>query len=835
MAEDRDKQSMGTKRSLSNEITYRVTMADNFGSRWMGPLQPMNPVAPPEVEGRRWDFPVGYNQNSKARAYEPVSFGMLRSFADNYDLLRFLIENRKDQMARREWNIVPRDKNLRRKNAKLDGDMQTRIDLIKEFFIRPDREHFWDEWLRMLLEDLFVVDAATIYPRLTNGGAPYAFQIIDGATIKPVIDDWGNVPDDPDAIAYQQILHGFPAVDYLKRDLVYRPRVKRSNKVYGYSPVEQALMTINIGMRRETWQLQSFTEGNMPEALIGTPDNWTPDQVKQFQEWFDQILAGDSGARRRARFVPGGVAKGYVPTKDSELFGKGEEWIIRVLCFAFSVSPQPFVNMMNRATAETAQETAISEGLAPIETWTRNTINTLLIDYFNSPDLEFVFVDEDELDPDTKSQIVDREQAAGRLTYNEARGELGLDPDPHPDADRPMFKTPAGWVPIFLTPEEEKEAEEQRAMIAGEMAPDGEEVSDEDEEGDEGTPPPGQSADEEDEDEEDLEKFDESKVRRHPKGTTLGGKFASQSMGTNATINHDDAERLGVDETHVGELTEEQIEELRKAIEDKEDQEVILDKMQPIYESANKKVSEPTLVLDEDGNPPEGFFEDRQYRIGGDSEIGPTVGVEEAMNHLQRGSDEFAGPLGPVNNREAYIFLGPPAAGKSTFAETWAIQNRAALIDSDEAKRLIPGYNRGMGANAVHEESSFLGRALEARQTSMGRNIVIPTVGANTTSIRARIDRLQSLGYKVNLVNVSVSPSEATRRMASRALRTGRSIGERYVRSIGTKPSSTYRALKNHADGHAWIDADGPRGSDRVKESNIFGYKVGAPALTGGK
>ena len=60
----------------------------------------------------------------------------------------------------------------------------------------PDKEHTWDEWLRMLLEDLFVIDAPTLYPLKTKGGdvAPsgnitdwYGFEPIDGATIKRFI------------------------------------------------------------------------------------------------------------------------------------------------------------------------------------------------------------------------------------------------------------------------------------------------------------------------------------------------------------------------------------------------------------------------------------------------------------------------------------------------------------------------------------------------------------------------------------------------------------------------------------------------------------------------
>lgn len=455
---DRDRQSQGVVRSLAGggySLTVRgAGSSQGQGSSWFGPLTPMPPIAPDSVKGRILDYPSGYNLNIQPRSYSAITFPMLRAFADSYDLLRLLIETRKDQMARLQWNIVPRDRKLNQKNATLPEDMETRINFFQEFFLMPDKENFWSDWLSLLLEDLFVIDAPTLYRRRTYGGEMYGYQALDGGTIKRVIDDWGNTPEPPNP-AYQQVLKGYPAVDYTTDELIYRPRVKRTHQIYGYSPVEQVIMTINIGLRRQAWQLESFTEGNIPEALIGTPATWTPDQVRQFQDWFDSMLQGNTGERRRARFVPGDVAKGYVPTKPSELFGQAEEWLARVLCFAFNISPQAFVQQMNRATAETAQETAVSEGLAPIQNWVKGLIDFILIKDFDSPDLEFRWKEEDELDPDKKSQIIDREQAAGRMTYNEARKEQGLDTVDHPDADRPMFKTATGWVPIFLTPEEQ--------------------------------------------------------------------------------------------------------------------------------------------------------------------------------------------------------------------------------------------------------------------------------------------------------------------------------------------------------------------------------------------
>jgi len=51
-----------------------------------------------------------------------------------------------------------------------------------------------------------------------------------------------------------------------------------------------------------------------------------------------------------------------------------DEWIARVVCFAFSVSPQPFINQMNRSTSETQSQMSNEEGLQPILAWRNETV-----------------------------------------------------------------------------------------------------------------------------------------------------------------------------------------------------------------------------------------------------------------------------------------------------------------------------------------------------------------------------------------------------------------------------------------------------------------------------
>ncbi|HUB65221.1 MAG TPA: phage portal protein [Methylocella sp.] len=430
-------------------VSFERIGAAGEAANWFGPLDPITPLAPPEVAGRQWDYPAGYNLSTLPRPYEPITFSTLRGLADGYDLLRLVIETRKDQAARQSWSFTARDKSAR---SAMDAE---RIAALTRFFIRPDGIHGFADWLRILLEEVFVTDAPALYLSRDRGGRLKALMPLDGATIKPVIDPWGRPPqpyyDGGKQVypaAYQQILKGYPAIDYSVRDLIYRPRNLRVNRVYGMSPVEQVVTTVNIALRRQLYLLDYFSEGNIPDSLIGVPENWTPDQIASYQKYWDAYFDGDLGRRRRAKFVPGGVAKTFIQTKEPELKGPFDEWLARIVCFAFSISPQALTQTVNRATAETQKELAEEEGLAPILAWAKDLIDDVLASEFDAADLEFVWSTGNETDPVAQEAILSGYTSKGILTINEARAALGRAPLEDASANKAMTLTNTGFVAL---------------------------------------------------------------------------------------------------------------------------------------------------------------------------------------------------------------------------------------------------------------------------------------------------------------------------------------------------------------------------------------------------
>lgn len=413
------------------EVNWRIQVQPQD---WFGPGQPLSPVAPADTAGRQFDYPTYSNIDVLQKPREGIDFPILRNLVQSYDLVGMLIDTRLDQLCKLGWSIGYRDDNKEADKA---------VDAISDFFRAPDREHSWQEWLRLLARDMLEIDAATIFPRMTRGGELYALETVDGSTINRIIDSYGRTPLAPDP-AYQQRLKGLPAVNYTREQLIYKPRNIANNKLFGMSPVERLVILIQTAIHRELYQLQYYTDGTTPDLILSGPSTWTAKQLAEFEQYWSGILRGNTAERRGMRFVPGGVK--VIDTKENALKDAFDEWIARKACYCFGMSPQPFVSMMNRATAETADQQSKEEGIGPHMAWVKSTIDFVLAHpkCFNRPDLEFQFEDSEETDPKAKAEVFSLKVKMGATTLDEWRQSDGDEPLPNGMGSKPMIYTATG-------------------------------------------------------------------------------------------------------------------------------------------------------------------------------------------------------------------------------------------------------------------------------------------------------------------------------------------------------------------------------------------------------
>lgn len=249
----------------------------DMGNSWYSPMEPVWPFGPPSVTSpREWNYPVGYNLNYVPQRMELA--GMLRGMRGSWGVLSTIIETRKDQLLRLPWTIQLRGKPRTSSKA---------VDLVRKFFKRPDGKLSYSQWSRKYLDDLFVIDAPTLYMDRTVGGRLINAQCLDGGTIFPLIDDAGRRPDtiaemSEDGViyqrrqpAFQQIIYGLPMINLSEDELIYgmmRPRPELP--MFGYSQVEQILTEATEAIRKTFYQLEFWRAGSMPELIVTVPDNW---------------------------------------------------------------------------------------------------------------------------------------------------------------------------------------------------------------------------------------------------------------------------------------------------------------------------------------------------------------------------------------------------------------------------------------------------------------------------------------------------------------------------------------------------------------------------------
>lgn len=419
---------------------------------WFSPLDPLPDFAPQEVQGRAWDYQVGYNLQITPRPNAKITFKMLRDLVDRCDIMGIIIDNRKDQIESLEWSIGPKEvkhgapaPNAKKKNPQEKID--PRVTMLTEFFKFPDKVNTFDMWLRKLLDDLFIIDAPAVYVRRNVTGGVYALEVVDGATIALKIDQNGRTPPPPSP-AYQQTLKGVPAISYTTDQLIYMPRNVRTHGVYGRSPVEKTFITIETAINRALFNRDYYLAGNVPDAIGSLPDDFTPQQAKDFTEWWDSMYSGNLAERRKVKFVPG--MNHFEQLKSPEMKNVYDDYIARVLCFSMGISPQPFISQMNRATAEVSKVSTDEEGKVPVQTWIKNLINKVIQgpQFFNMPDLEFDYIQSDDQDPAQQQTILTGYVGHAQMTINESRERQGLDPIQDPMCDELGVMTATGFVTL---------------------------------------------------------------------------------------------------------------------------------------------------------------------------------------------------------------------------------------------------------------------------------------------------------------------------------------------------------------------------------------------------
>src|SRR5690606_29878587 len=431
--------------------------------------------------------------------------------AANLPLIRDCIRIRKSEVQGLEWDFtltrraVDRAMRERPDASRLDVERELRerlaadVDRAVDFWSVPDRGNGYTfaEWITQALEEHLVLDALAIYPRYTLGGDLYALEVLDGSTIKPLLDHRGGRPMPPQP-AYQQILHGFPRGEftadtsdtgedgdvvipaaYTADQLIYIRREVRAFTPYGLSPVEQALADIDLWMKRLNWIRAEYTEGVMPAGWLINEQTgstaWTPAQIAEYERELNDYLSGNTSARHRYRVLPPGLrpddsagsdrqAEKYKPEFDLHLLK------LIVAHFDLTIHELGFTEAKGLGSdghAEGQDRLNERKGRLPALRWFAELITEMSRAHLGLPrELEFRWLGVEDDDEGAETEQIVAQVGAGLLTINEARDQLGRSRFSFPEADKAAVIN--GSTITFVEGAEERQ--QQQAELEAEVA-----------------------------------------------------------------------------------------------------------------------------------------------------------------------------------------------------------------------------------------------------------------------------------------------------------------------------------------------------------------------------
>ncbi len=331
------------------------------------PLAPQNGVNPSGYP-IQWRFPVAANTFPVDRTNqnpEVPSFQQLRNLAKLYNGIT---------LCERAWlDLVPRMKlKIELKPEYIAAgadpkDYQAEISYFMSWFESPDKQHDLHSWIRMALREQTQIDELYIYKRKKRGGGLYAMELVAGDQIKPLLDDWGKIPQPP-SYAYQQYPWGIPGAWFRSDELIHYQESPAADNPYGQSRIERIIMLVNQALRKQKKDLSHFTEGNIPQGMMLVPENatWTADQIDAFEQAWNALLAGNAAQQVRMRFTQPGMT--YQPFEQYALDPTFDKFILNIAVSSYGMSMQDvaFTEDIHKSSGDSQQNVLYRRTIDPL-------------------------------------------------------------------------------------------------------------------------------------------------------------------------------------------------------------------------------------------------------------------------------------------------------------------------------------------------------------------------------------------------------------------------------------------------------------------------------------
>jgi hypothetical protein len=430
------------------------------------------------AEPRLFELPISSNINIGTAPYVP--WRVLSEAAD-MPLFRKCIERRKG-ICDLDFQVVVDPKAVAREaaaagqhekdvEAGLRDKYAADIVRISDWLETPDAQNDqdWTAWTKALMENRLVYDAVAVYPQVSYSGDLLALRVVDGSTIKPLLDEYGARPAPPFPFA-QQILYGFPRGEFsattvpgpdgkpmvpgfASDELLYERTVYRPKTPYGMSATEIALLDGIVWMRRMGWILAEYTEGTIPAGHIevdGATD-WT---VTQWADWATALndhLGGNTAERQKFPLLPPGTKLVQASGIPEQYKPEYDMFLVKLIAGDFGMTATelgfPEVGSLGASFHEGEEDVLNRITRIPDSQWVSRIATKLSRRHLAMPGQLMVKILGLESEDEAAADAVAAAQASsGRLTLNEDRARRGEPAYDFPEADMPMITGDRGIV-----------------------------------------------------------------------------------------------------------------------------------------------------------------------------------------------------------------------------------------------------------------------------------------------------------------------------------------------------------------------------------------------------
>jgi 8-oxo-dGTP pyrophosphatase MutT (NUDIX family) len=337
----------------------------------LGPGSPITPMTGYSVRPKASDYPVGVNIAMASRqAWGRTDYSVLKGLIDAWDVARMCINHKIDEIRSMEPLFTPADG--------ISGDVADAIDAAKAVMAFPDREHDWNGWINILLENALRYDSAPTYRRRNMDGDIIAYENVDGTTVFPYVDDHGRRPAAP-APAYFQRRMGMTDTWFTSQDMSYNVFRPQADSPYGLAPIESILLTANTDLKFQWHFLQMFTDGSIPGGFMQLPpDVSSPDQVAEWQEYWDAVTLGDQSILHHLVAVPNGST--VTETRPKAFDKTFPQYLMSRAAAAYGVVPQDIgvIEDVNMANGETQMDIQFRVNTLPWVRFVEGIVNRYL-------------------------------------------------------------------------------------------------------------------------------------------------------------------------------------------------------------------------------------------------------------------------------------------------------------------------------------------------------------------------------------------------------------------------------------------------------------------------